>query len=85
MDERRKYPRKLVTAGALIPTGASAESFRCQILDFSPAGARVDARDVALPLRFKLLFDTQAGVTRNCSVIWRKAFTVGVKFLPTAV
>jgi hypothetical protein len=85
MEERRKYPRKALIAEARIPTGAFAESFRCRVLDVSPAGARVDARDIALPLRFKLLFDKQAGITRNCSVIWRSAFTVGVKFLPTAV
>ena len=85
MEERRKYPRKVLTVEARIPTGAFAESFRCQVLDVSPAGARVDARDIALPRQFKLLLDKQAGVTRNCSVIWRNAFTVGVKFLPTAV
>ena len=85
MEERRKYPRKVLTAEARIPTGAFAEAFRCLVLDVSPAGARVDATDIALPRQFKLLLDKQAGVTRNCSVIWRNAFTVGVKFLPTAV
>jgi hypothetical protein len=85
MEERRKYPRKALKAEARIPTGAFAESFRCEVLDVSPAGARVDAKDIALPSQFKLLLDKQIGVTRNCSVIWRNAFTVGVRFLPTAV
>ncbi len=85
MEERRKYPRKVLKAEARIPTGAFAESYRCHVLDVSPAGARVDATDIALPFQFKLLLDKQIGVTRNCAVIWRNAFTVGVKFLPTAV
>jgi hypothetical protein len=85
MEERRKHVRRALTAEARIPMGAFAESFCCQVLDVSPAGARVEAVDIALPLYFKLFFDTQAMVSRNCAVIWRDAFTVGVKFLPTAV
>jgi hypothetical protein len=85
MEERRKYPRKAVKAEAQIPTGVFAEAFRCQVVDISPAGARVDAKDIALPAQFKLLLDKQAGVLRTCSVIWRNAFTVGVRFLPAAV
>ena len=78
MEERRKYPRKELKAEARIPTGAFAEAFRCQVLNISPAGARVDATDIALPAQFKLLLDKQAGVLRNCSVIWRNAFTVNI-------
>jgi hypothetical protein len=85
MEERRKFPRKALKAEGRIPTGVFADALRCQVLDVSPAGARVDARDIALPSQFKLLLDEQIGVARNCAVIWRNAFTVGVKFLPTAV
>lgn len=86
MQERRKFTRKAIKADARIPTGAFAEAFRCLVLDVSPAGARVDATDLALPGQFKLvMLDKQAGLLRNCAVIWRNAFTVGVKFLPTAV
>ena len=85
MEERRKYPRKALKAEARIPTGAFAEAFRCHVLDISPAGARVDAKDIALPGQFKLLLDKQAGILRTCTVIWRNAFTVGVRFLPSAV
>jgi hypothetical protein len=83
--ERRKYPRKDLKAEARIPTGAFAEAFRCQVLNISPAGARVDAADIALPAQFKLLLDRQAGILRTCQVIWRNAYTVGVRFLPSAV
>jgi hypothetical protein len=85
MEERRKFSRKAVQAEARIPTGAFAEAFRCLVVDISPAGARVDAKDIALPVQFKLLLDKQAGMLRTCSVIWRDAFTVGVRFLPSAV
>jgi hypothetical protein len=35
--------------------------------------ATVPAVAIALPAQFKLLLDKQAGVQRNCSVIWRNA------------
>lgn len=83
--ERRKYPRKDIKAEARIPTGAFAEAFRCHVLNISPAGARVDATDIALPGQFKLLLDKQAGILRTCTIVWRKGFTAGVKFLPSVV
>jgi hypothetical protein len=52
---------------------------------FLPIRPAICVRDIALPAQFKLLLDKQASVPRTCSVIWRNAFTVGVKFLPTVV
>ena len=42
----------------------------------------VNAEDVAIPNGFTLVMDAHGSTTRLCSVIWRDAFTVGVKFMP---
>jgi hypothetical protein len=80
--ERRKVPRKAVRAPARMRNSFLTAAVRCEVLDVSPNGARVNAQDVATPNNFTLVLDAHGTTTRLCSVVWRDAFTVGVKFMP---
>ena len=44
-------------------------------------GAQLRAPNVALPDEFTLLLDNNSSLKRRCKVIWRKGFTVGLKFV----
>jgi len=57
------------------------EPLHCIILDLSQFGAIIDALDAAPPDSFALRLITNALVTRNCDVIWREGFVVGVRFV----
>jgi len=57
------------------------EPLHCIILDLSQFGAIIDALDAAPPDSFALRSITNALVTRNCDVIWREGFVVGVRFV----
>jgi hypothetical protein len=80
--ERRKVPRKALRAPARMRNGFLAAAVRCEVLDVSPNGACVNADNVATPNSFTLVLDAHGTTTRLCSVVWRNAFTVGVKFMP---
>jgi hypothetical protein len=81
-QERRALPRKVLKAPARIRNGFYTEAFNCLVMDVSPAGARVNAEGLALPNSFTLVLDSHGSTTRLCSVMWRDAYTVGVKFIP---
>jgi hypothetical protein len=57
------------------------DPLHCIILDRSQFGATINALDVAPPDNFALSLNALASLTRNCKVIWREGFVVGVRFV----
>ena len=78
LAERRTSIRR----HAGVPAQIERESdvpLRCMLIDISQHGACVSAPATALPNVFVL---KGAGATRYiCEVVWRKDFTVGVRFV----
>jgi hypothetical protein len=83
LDERRQAPdrrisprRKVIRGGRTYwPNGDSAE---CTVYNFSETGAKLELVGHA-PNAFDLAVDGDP-LRRACSVVWRKANFVGVKF-----
>lgn len=81
--EYRKSTRRSVRQGARIVSADGAALGSCVMLDLSGTGARLetDAVDV-LPDEFILLLSHDGRLHRQCSVAWRSAKSIGVRFLP---
>jgi PilZ domain-containing protein len=80
-QEQRKSTRRFVRHGArIIGTDGSALG-PCVMLDLSSTGARLktDASEV-LPDEFILLLSHDGRLRRQCSVAWRSAKAIGVRF-----
>jgi hypothetical protein len=81
--EHRKSTRRFVRHGARIVGADGTALGPCVMLDLSGTGARLetDASEV-LPDEFILLLSHDGRLHRQCSVAWRSAKTIGVRFLP---
>ena len=81
--EYRKSTRRSVRQGARIVSADGTPLGPCVMLDLSGIGARLetDAVDV-LPDEFILLLSHDGRLHRQCSVAWRSAKSIGVRFLP---
>lgn len=79
-DARRmkRRPIKAVAAAAL----DGELLFKCQMVDFSAAGARLRVNGERAPDRFQLI-DIAAGMAYSVRVVWRRAPAIGVAFLHT--
>ena len=77
-DERRSRRRALKASAAAVLEGKLL--FKCRIVDFSEAGARLHTGDHQAPDRFQLI-DIPAGVAYSVRVVWRRGPSVGVAFL----
>lgn len=82
--ERRKAARQVLQLNAIIERAPNLLPLSCLIVDMSVTGARISAPDTALPNDFTLLLSREGPVRRNCRVIWRSNFTVGVQFVQPA-
>jgi hypothetical protein len=80
--EHRKSTRRFVRNGARIVGTDGSALGPCVIIDISGTGARLktDASEV-LPDKFILLLSHDGRLHRQCTVAWRSAKTVGVRFL----
>ncbi len=79
--ERRKAARQIINLSAIIERAPNLVPLSCVIVDMSITGARISAPNAALPNEFALLLSRDGPVRRNCKVVWRRDFTVGVQFL----
>lgn len=79
--ERRKSARQAIQLNAIIERAPNLLPLSCLIVDMSVAGARISAPNAALPNDFTLLLSRDGPVRRNCKVVWRRDFTVGVQFV----
>lgn len=77
--ERRSVPRRKIQLSALIAR-EYGDPFGCQISDLSLVGARIEASDLALPNNFIVVMKLNSNVPRECRVVWRAGYAVGVSF-----
>ncbi len=83
IDERRQHPdrrsssrRKFLKIGQMFwPNG---DFYECIVLNLSEKGAKLEIRG-PLPKQFDLVVDGHQW-RRSCTLVWRKANQVGVKF-----
>jgi len=51
--------------------------------DVSAGGAKLKfKKETGVPENFVIVLSSKYGPRRNCSVVWRKANTIGVRFQP---
>jgi hypothetical protein len=80
MQERRTVRRIRVLKSAEIVYGEQVTSLLCTLLDLSANGARLSfASTQQVPEHFHLSFDNGL-VRRECRVVWRNDYQVGVAF-----
>ena len=81
--EYRKHRRRPMRRAAAVVLQAAGNPVRCVIWDMSDGGARLAIAHPAaeLPRTFSLLLMKDAGVRRNCEVVWTDGRFVGVKFI----
>lgn len=81
--EYRKHRRQPMRRAAAVILQAAGNPIRCVIWDMSDGGARLAIAHpaAALPRTFSLLLMKDAGVRRNCEVVWTDSRFVGVKFI----
>lgn len=79
IPERRAYPRRRIAISAFIED-RHCDYFTCQIIDFASKGARIEAKDLALPDTFVLMLKLSNTVRRRCRVVWRDGFVAGLQF-----
>jgi PilZ domain len=79
--EYRKSTRRFVRHGARIVSSDGSALGQCVMIDISDTGARLktDASQ-ALPDEFILLLSHDGRLHRQCTVAWRSATAVGVRF-----
>jgi hypothetical protein len=78
--ERRLAPRTVLSLPGTIIAHDGVRPVPCVVIDMSQKGASIRAHDVALPDEFILSLNANSSVLRNCKVIWRESFMVGVQF-----
>jgi hypothetical protein len=80
--EHRKSTRRFVRNGARIVGTDGSALGSCVMIDISGTGARLKTdTSKALPNEFILLLSHDGRLHRRCTVAWRSATDVGVRFL----
>jgi PilZ domain-containing protein len=82
--DRRRYPRMALGLKGSMAFGPCMPRCRCMIADISEGGARLD---VGLlldpPERFGLSLPPARVFRRECRLVWRREFDIGIKFIDT--
>jgi hypothetical protein len=74
----RKLPRRAVRRAAKI--SFAGKRLTCMVRDISASGASIEDANVALvPDHFRLVMEMESA-ERRCTVVWRKAKRIGVRF-----
>jgi hypothetical protein len=78
-SERRSHPRQ--PAGRTVHIAAAGFSWSCQLVDVTPAGARVAfAGNASWPAEV-IFRDPEVGLTFRCRIAWRSDTDVGLHFV----
>jgi len=79
--ESRRSPRKRVLKGGIIAYCSRHATLPCVVRDISESGARLAVEVTgAVPDTFELIIELE-GFEASCSVVWRRANEVGVRFV----
>ena len=85
LSDRRRSRRYTINRIAKFQQDAYTLPRDCLISDLSDHGARLFAEGVEVPEQFSLLIDNdQRGLRRQCQVVWRLGYEIGVKFTDKA-
>ncbi len=80
--EKRRSPRQDVCWKGLIHDDQGSIIAPCMMTDISAGGAKlVMEAGINVPDWFVLTMARNAGVQRNCEVVWRAATSIGVRFV----
>ena len=80
--EKRRSPRQNVRWKGLIHDDQGSITAPCIMADVSANGAKLDMEaGFNVPDWFVLALSRNAGVRRNCQVVWRRAENIGVCFV----
>jgi hypothetical protein len=80
--EKRRSPRQNVRCVGLIHDDQGSIIAQCIMMDVSASGAKlVMEAGFNVPDEFVLTLARNAGVRRNCEVVWRAAKSIGVCFV----
>ena len=83
-NEKRKSPRKSITADAYIYGLDGQPLGPCEVRDVSKGGAKIShSLSVDFPREFLLLLSRDGRVRRRCQIVWQTAEQLGVRFLAT--
>ena len=78
-EERRSTPRQRVLKGGKVVINDGFSTFQCTVRNLSESGARLKvASIIGIPDTFDLAMDD--GRKHACTVVWRTATEIGVKF-----
>jgi hypothetical protein len=78
--EKRKAPRRAMSAEAFIYTTDGWPIGPCRMLDASATGARLLLQTEETPADFLLTLSRDGKLRRMCHVVWQKDDQVGVCF-----
>src|SRR5690348_12658159 len=80
--EKRRAPRQHVWWKGLIHDDQGSIIATCFMADVSASGAKLMIEaGIKVPDRFVLALARNAGVRRQCEVVWRAATSIGVRFM----
>jgi hypothetical protein len=81
LSDRRSHRRYKINRIAKFQQDAYTLPRDCMISDLSDRGARLFAEGVDIPEQFHLLIsDDDRGLRRQCKVVWRLGYELGVQF-----
>jgi hypothetical protein len=82
VSEKRRSPRRNVVWKGLIQDDQGSIIAQCLLTDVSASGAKLNIEaGIKVPDWFVLTLARNAGVRRNCDVVWRAAKSIGVRFV----
>ena len=80
--EKRRSPRQQANCKGLIQDDQGSFIAQCIMTDVSANGAKLIIEvGINVPDEFVLTLARNAGVRRNCDVVWRAAKSIGVCFV----
>ena len=79
---KKREARKSLRQSGWITLEGGFAARQCVVQDISTTGAKLMVDDPnLLPARLRLAFARDARTGRTCQVVWRRAKSVGVKFV----
>ena len=80
-EDKRRSPRRRVLKGAIVAYNDRHSTIPCTVRDISDTGARLRTEGtVSAPDTFLLIVEID-GLEADCSVVWRKAPDLAVRFV----
>ena len=80
--DRRRAKREIVNRLAKLQLATGSLPRDCLVTDMSEGGVRLHVEGLEVPDQFTLLLaGAESEARRDCHVVWRLGYEIGVKFL----